>query len=240
MIDWRDEGVILCLRPHGESAAIVEIFTRAHGRHAGVVRGGGGRRLAPLLQPGNQVQAEWHARLAEHLGVFTVEPLRSRAHLLGDRLALAGLASACALLHLALPEREPHPALWPATVALLDLLGEDGWPAAYLRWELRVLAELGYGLDLGRCAVTGTTEGLAYVSPRTGRAVSRAGAGDWADRLLSLPEGLTGDGPLDPRALGEGLRLTGHFLDRALAGTHRADALPAARGRLVDLLARRQ
>lgn len=238
MIDWRDEGVILSLRPHGESAAIAGIFTRTHGRHAGVVRGGGARRLAPVLQPGNQVQAEWRARLADHLGVFTVEPLRSRAHLLGDRLALAGLASACALLHLALPEREPHPALWPATVALFDLLGGPGWPAAYLRWELLLLAELGYGLDLRRCAVTGAAEGLAYVSPRTGRAVSRAGAGDWADRLLPLPEGLEGDGPLGGRALGEGLRLTGHFLERALAVTRRADVLPAARLRLVDALAR--
>ncbi len=242
MTDWREDGVILSLRPHGETAAIIEIFTRGHGRHAGVVRGGASRRLAPILQPGTQVQADWRARLGDHLGHFTVEPLQSRAHLLSDRLALAGLLAICALLRDTLPEREPHPALWADTMPLLNRLGQPGWTSAYLRWELRLLQDLGYGLDLSSCAVTGATTDLAYVSPRSGRAVSRAGAGDWADRLLPLPDGLADglarDTPLPAAALAQGLRLTGHFLNRELAEGAHARPLPEARGRLIDLLAR--
>lgn len=238
MTDWRDDGVILSLRPHGETAAIIEIFTRSHGRHAGVVRGGASRRLAPVLQPGTQVQADWRARLGDHLGQFTVEPLKSRAHLMSDALALAGLLSVCGLLHDTLAEREPHPRLWADTMPLLDLLGQPGWTSAYLRWELRLLDDLGYGLDLSSCAVTGAVADLAYVSPRSGRAVSRAGAGDWADRLLPLPEGLAGTAPLPAAAVLQGLRLTGHFLNRELAEGAQARPLPPARGRLIDRLSR--
>lgn len=237
-MDWRDQGVILAMRPHGETAAIIEVLTAGHGRHAGVVRGGASRRLAPVLQPGTGLSLEWRARLEDHLGSFTVEPVRSRAHLLSDRLALAGLMSACALLRAALPEREPHPGLWLVTLDLFDRLGTDGWTTAYLRWELRLLEELGFGLDLSVCAVTGAVEGLAYVSPRTGRAVSAAGAGAWADRLLPLPEGLTGPGDLTGAAVIAGLRLTGHFLDRGLRPVLHERPLPEARSRLVDLLAR--
>ncbi len=238
LMDWRDEGILLAMRPHGETAAIIEVLTAAHGRHAGVVRGGASRKMAATLQPGTGLKLEWRARLDEHIGAFTVEPLRSRAHLLSDRLALAGLLSACALLRAALPEREPHPQLWPVTLALFDALGNEGWTSVYLRWELRLLEELGFGLDLASCAVTGATDGLAYVSPRTGRAVSRAGAGDWADRLLPLPPGLPGDGPLDPAALRQGLDLTGHFLSRELAHDPQGRPLPEARARLVDLIGR--
>ncbi|AZL58840.1 DNA repair protein RecO [Tabrizicola piscis] len=239
-MDWRDEGVLLSMRPHGESAAIIEVLTAAHGRHAGVVRGGASRKMAATLQPGTQLQLEWRARLDDHIGTFTVEPLRSRAHLLGDRLALAGLMSICALLRAALPEREPHPALWSETLPLLDALGVDGWTSAYLRWELRLLEELGFGLDLTACAVTGVTEGLAYVSPKSGRAVSAKGAGDWADRLLPLPPGLAGTEGLSAGALEQGLRLTGFFLDRGLRPILNDRPLPEARARLVDLLARKQ
>jgi DNA repair protein RecO (recombination protein O) len=237
-MDWRDQGILLAMRPHGETSAIIEVLTSAHGRHAGVVRGGASRKLAAVLQPGTGLALEWRARLEDHLGSFAVEPLRSRAHLLGDRLALAGLMSACALLRAALPEREPHPGLWPVTLALFDALGEDGWTSAYLRWELRLLEELGFGLDLSACAVTGVVEGLAYVSPRTGRAVTREAAGDWADRLLPLPKGLTGPAILDPDAVAEGLRLTGFFLDRGLRPVLQDRPLPEARARLVDLLSR--
>ncbi|NHB76175.1 DNA repair protein RecO [Rhodobacter calidifons] len=238
-MDWRDEGVILAMRPHGETAAIIEVLTAGHGRHAGVVRGGASRRMAPVLQPGSGVRLDWRARLDEHLGVFTVEPVRSRAHLLGDRLALAGLLSACALLRAALPEREPHPGLWRPTLALFDALGEAGWTATYLRWELLLLEELGFGLDLGACAVTGARAGLAFVSPKTGRAVTRAAAGPWAERLLPLPPGLTGSGPMDPDELIQGLRLTGHFLDRGLRPVLQDRPLPEARSRLAELIARR-
>ena len=237
-MDWRDEGILLAMRPHGETSAIVEVLTAAHGRHAGVVRGGASRKMAAVLQLGNGLQLEWRARLEDHIGTFTVEPLRSRAHLLSDRLALAGLTSACALLRAALPEREPHPALWSDTQRLIDRLGAEGWTSAYLRWELRLLEDLGFGLDLATCVVTGTTEGLVYVSPKSGRAVSTAGAGDWADRLLPLPAGLAGAGELTGEALVQGLRLTGFFLDRGLRPVLQDRPLPEARARLVDLLSR--
>jgi DNA repair protein RecO (recombination protein O) len=237
-MDWRDEGILLSMRPHGETSAIIEVLTAAHGRHAGVVRGGASRKLAATLQPGTGLTLEWRARLEDHIGTFAVEPVQSRAHLLADRVALAGLLSACALLRTALPEREPHPALWSDTRRLFDAFGTDGWPAAYLRWELRLLEDLGFGLDLSACAVTGATEGLVYVSPKTGRAVSARGAGEWADRLLPLPPGLAGPGPLNGEALLQGLRLAGFFLDRGLRPVLQDRPLPEARARLVDLLSR--
>lgn len=237
-MDWRDEGILLSMRPHGESAAIIEVLTAAHGRHMGVVRGGASRKMAATLQPGTGLMLDWRARLDDHIGSFTVEPVKSRAHLLADRLALAGLLAVCALLHEALPEREPHPALWRRTLALMDALGREGWTADYLRWELSLLEEIGFGLDLGACAVTGATEGLAFVSPKTGRAVTAAAAGAWADRLIPLPEGLGGGGALDAEAVRMGLRLTGFFLDRELRPVLHDRPLPEARSRLVDLMAR--
>lgn len=237
-MDWRDEGTLIAVRGHGETAAIIEVFTAAHGRHAGVVRGGASRKVAPILQPGAQLDVTWRGRLEEHIGTFTVEPLRSRAGLLSDRLALAALNAICALLHFALPEREPHPALYAASTALLDRLGDGpDWVNLYLRWELMLLEELGYGLDLSSCAVTGTREDLAYVSPKSGRAVARTAAGEWADRLLPLPFCLMGQGPAAPGDLMQGLRVTGHFLEHRLAhDLHRT--LPEARRRFVELLAR--
>lgn len=238
MNGWRDKGILLSMRPHGESSAIVEVLTAAHGRHLGVVRGGASRRMAALMQPGTGLMLDWRARLDDHIGSFTVEPLQSRAHLLADRLALAGLMAVCALLHAALPEREPHPALWQRTHALMDRLGQEGWTADYVRWELYLLEEIGFGLDLTVCAVTGATEGLAYVSPKSGRAVTAKGAGEWADRLLPLPEGLGGEGALSSDAVLRGLLLTGFFLDRELRPVLHDRPLPEARARLVDLLAR--
>ncbi|WP_114965286.1 DNA repair protein RecO [Alkalilacustris brevis] len=240
-MEWRDQGVLLSVRRHGESAAIVEVFTEHHGRHAGVVRGGSGRRMAPVLQPGAQLDLTWRARLDAHIGHFTAEPLRSRADaVLGDRGALMALGSACALLGFVLPEREAHPALYHATVALMDTLGRiDGWPLAYLRWEMRMVEEAGYGLDLGACAVTGSRDDLAYVSPRTGRAVSRAGAGEWAERLLPLPGCMLGQGAASelPEILA-GLRTTGHFLHAHVAPALGDKPLPPARQRLIDVLTR--
>ena len=204
----------------------------------GVVRGGASRKMAATLQPGTGLTLEWRARLDDHIGSFAVEPLKSRAHLLADRLALAGLLSICALLHEALAEREPHPALWRRTLELADRLGQESWTADYVRWELCLLEEIGFGLDLAACAVTGATEGLAYVSPKSGRAVTVTGAGNWADRLLPLPEGLGGVGPLGLKAVLSGLQLTGFFLDRGLRPVLHDRPLPEARSRLVDLLAR--
>jgi DNA repair protein RecO (recombination protein O) len=234
-MEWRDQGVLLAVRQHGESAAIIEVFTAAHGRQAGLVRGGGSRKAAPILQPGAQLDVRWRARLDEHLGTFTVEPIRSRAGVMASREALAGLNAVCALLSHSLPEREAHVALYPATIALLDAMEEGHWTQDYLRWELLLLDELGFGLDLSRCAVTGATEGLAYVSPRTGRAVTAAAAGELAPRLLPLPACLAG-GPADLAGLTQGLRLTGHFLHREVTAGG-ARPLPEARVRLLSVLA---
>ncbi|SHI84881.1 DNA repair protein RecO [Wenxinia saemankumensis] len=238
MIEWQDSGTILAVRPHGENGAIVEVFTAAHGRHAGHVRGGTGRRLRGTLQPGAQVAVRWTARLDAHLGHFTVEPRRSRAaQVLTDRLALAGLTTVAALLGLVLPERDPHPRLFARTEALFDLLGDsDLWPLAYLQWELALLDEMGFGLDLARCAVTGGEEGLAYVSPRSGRAVSAAAAGDWAPRLLPLPPVLRGAGEATGPEIAAALGTTGWFLQHRLLGAERP--LPAARERLVAAIDR--
>lgn len=238
-MEWRDEGVLLSVRAHGESSAIIEVFTALHGRHAGVVRGGASRRLAPILQPGAQLDVTWRARLDDHIGAFVVEPLRSRTGILADRLALGGLTSICALLQVALAEREPHSGLWASSIHLLDALQTSAdWPLTYLRWEMQLLEELGFGLDLTACAVTGSREDLAYVSPKTGRAVSRGAVGEWAPRLLPLPVALLGQGPANAAEIAQGLALTGHFLVRELTPLLNGRTLPDARSRLVDLLSR--
>jgi DNA repair protein RecO (recombination protein O) len=232
-MDWRDQGTLLSVRRHGESACIIEIFTELHGRHAGVVRGGASRRMAPILQPGAQLDVEWRARLEEHLGAFRVEPLLARAaRIMDDRAALAGLNAICGLLKIALPEREAHPRLYAATLDLLDQLGaEPDWPVAYLNWELLLLEDLGLGLDLSCCAVTGAVDGLRYVSPKTGRAVSAQGAGEWASKLLSYP---------DPLNVPQALQTTGFFLETWLTqATGRRD-LPEARARLIAVLTKAQ
>ncbi|MEZ5771353.1 MAG: DNA repair protein RecO [Defluviimonas denitrificans] len=238
-MDWRDEGVLLAVRRHGETSSIIEVFTLGHGRHAGIVHGGASRRLAPLLQPGAQLDVTWRARLDEHLGSYAVEPLRSRAALMSDRLALAGLNSICALLTFLLPEREAHGALYGATIGLLDRIGAgEGWAVDYLRWELGLLEEMGYGLDLSSCALTGSRDDLAYVSPKSGRAVAREAAGEWVDRLLPLPACLLGQGPAGAGDIADGLRLTGYFLEHRIAPELGSRPLPEARRRLVTLLSR--
>ncbi|SIS59619.1 DNA repair protein RecO [Phaeovulum vinaykumarii] len=241
-MDWQDEGSVLSMRRHGETSAILEVLTRDHGRHAGVVRGGASRRQAAHLQPGTRLALSWRARLDDHLGVFTVEPARARAGILSDPGALMALNSVCALVRFALPERDPHPVLFAVTETLLDLLaaGDAGWPRAYLCWERDFLQEMGFGLDLSACAVTGTAEGLVHVSPRTGRAVSAAGAGVWADRLLPLPPCLRAEEAAAPPAdILAGLATTGHFLERHLAPELVGKPLPAARARLVAGLSAR-
>lgn len=237
-MDWTDDGIVLTARRHGESAAIATLLTRDHGRHAGLVRGGGARRHRGTLQPGNRVAAVWRARLDEHLGNFTLEPTESVAARLLDRPGpLAALASACALVEAGLPEREPHPELYDATLRLLAALDSAAWALAYVGWELGLLTALGYGLDLDRCAVTGDAADLAYVSPRSGRAVSRAAGEAYRDRLLPLPGFLLGPAAAEPDTLLAGLRLTGHFLDRHLLRPQGA-AMPDARIRLAERIGR--
>ncbi len=237
-MDWTSEGLLLQARPHGESAAIITVLTADHGLHAGVVRGGTGRRLSPVLQPGALLHLNWRARLHDHLGTFTAEPVRAyAAGLLSDADRLSALSAVCALASFALPDREPQPRLYPATLALFERLAHDGaWYGAYLAWERLLLEETGFGLDLSRCAVSGAREGLALVSPRTGRAVTRAAAGALAARLLPLPPLLAdphSDSP-DPRAeMGQGLETTGHFLARVLAPALGDRPLPDARAHLA-------
>lgn len=238
-MDWQDEGMLLSVRPHGESSAIIEVLTAAHGRHAGLVRGARSRALAPVLQPGAQLALDWRARLAEHLGHYRVDPIASRAGaIMADRERLAALNAMGALLVAFLPEREPNAAVYAESVALADLLaaGAPDWPEAYARWEIGLLAALGFPLDLARCAATGAVEDLAWVSPRTGRAVSRAAGAPLAGRLLPLPAFLADGRAAGPGAVAEALALSGHFLAAWVCPAFEREAPPQARARLVALL----
>jgi DNA repair protein RecO (recombination protein O) len=236
---WQAPGVVLDVRPHGEAGGVVTLLTEEHGRHAGLAKGGASRAQAALWQPGNLVEARWVARLADQLGALTGELVHASAALaMEDPFALAVLRAATGVAEGALPEREPHPRIFHGLVALIAKLagGAEAAMPELVRWEAELLADLGYGLDLGRCAVTGSTEDLSYVSPRSGRAVSAAGAGAWRDKLLPLPAFLLGQGPSEPADWLAGLRLTGHFLARDVFGIlHRP--LPAAREMLVDRIA---
>ncbi len=237
-MDWSDQGIVLSRRRHGENAAVVSLLTREHGRHSGLVRGGAGKRASALWQSGNLVAAQWRARLAEHLGTLTGELVDGfAARAMDDALHLGAIASACAVLESAVPEREPHPALFDGTVTLLQELDGGQSPelagAAYVRWEAICLAELGFGLDLETCAVTGQRTDLAYISPRTGRAVSREAGAPFADKLFALPAFFSGAEAPDSLAVGEGLRITGHFLERHVLAPHEKPE-PPARTRFVD------
>lgn len=216
-MQWQEEAIILGIRRHGETSVIAEVMTKGRGRHLGLVRGGRSRRLQPVLQPGNLVDVTWRARLDEHLGEFRIEPVRQRAaELMEHATSLYGLQSMAALLRL-LPERDPHPHLYEALDIILDHLGEPGSAGAlFVRFELAVLNDLGFGLDLTECAATGGRDDLAYVSPKSGRAVSRAAGEPWADRMLRLPDFLTGEGAsvVTAEGLADAFRLSAYFLHR--------------------------
>ena len=215
-MQWTDDAIVLGVKRHGEANGILELMTRAHGRHLGMVRGGFGSRLKPVLQPGNSVSATWKARLDEHLGNFTVEAVHLRAGaMFGARHAVYGVTHLAALMRL-LPERDPHEGLHAALEALLERL-EDPVLAApmVVRFELQLLAELGFGLDLAECAATGTTDNLVYVSPKSGRAVSRDAGAPYAERMLHLPAFLRAAEVLpEPGDLERGFALTGFFMTR--------------------------
>ena len=234
-MEWEAPAVVLDSRPYGEGNALVTVLTEAHGAYRGLARGGGSRAQASLWQPGNLVQARWVARLADQLGSLAAELVHPGAALaMDDPLALSVLSAACAVAEGALPEREPHPLIFAGLVQLIAGLqaGAESLPAL-IRWEATLLAELGYGMDLSSCAVTGETETLEFVSPRTGRAVSRAAAGVWEARLLRLPLCLGGAGASGPAGWRDGLKLTGHFLARDAFG-HQHRPMPAARHMLYD------
>ncbi len=241
-MEWHDEGLVLGVRRHGETSALVDVLTREHGRHSGLVRAGRSRRLRPVLQPGNQVALTWRARLEDHLGTFTVEPLTMRlAALIDDPGKLAALTSLTALCRL-LPEREPHARLYEAAGIVLAALEEgDHWPALMVRWELGLLDELGFGLDLTRCAASGSVDDLIYVSPRSARAVSAGAGAVWHDKLLKLPAFLLGSqaGQATGEDIAAGFRLTGHFLMRHIMEPRGLDE-PEARKWMVSAFLSRE
>lgn len=235
------EAIILSVRAHGEHGAVVRALTRADGVQPGYVRGGRSRRLRPVLQPANTVLGEWRARTGEQLAALTVELVHSRAPLHAEPLPAAALDWLCALTATTLPEAQPYPHLHDGLVGVLGAVeaapAARDWAAAMVRYELLLLAELGFGLDLERCVVTGAADGLAYVSPKSGGAVSRDAAAGYEARLLALPAFARAGGAADWPAVLDGLALTGHFLARDILIDRRADLL-AARTRLVERLKR--
>jgi DNA repair protein RecO (recombination protein O) len=215
-MEWSERGLILGVRKHGENSVIVELMTRGHGRHMGVVRAGRSKSMQPVLQPGNEVAAVWRARLEEHIGAFVVEPAHLRTHeLMGSARALHGVNWIAALLRL-LPERDPHASLYDMALALLPALAGPAALDLFVRFELATLAELGFGLDLDTCAATGQRDDLIYVSPKSGRAVSRKAGAPWADKWLPLPDFLRAEpgGPVARAQALDGFRLAGFFLER--------------------------
>jgi DNA repair protein RecO (recombination protein O) len=239
MPDWRAEGIVLSVRPHGESSAILSVLTADHGRHAGLVRGGSSSKIRGVMQPGNRVRVNWRARLYEQLGQMQIELIQSvPALLLDSPIRLSGVASMCALLDETLPEREAQPGLYDGSVALLDVILLDDnnacWLEGYVRWELGLLAAIGYRLDLTRCVASGQKADLAYVSPKSGGAVALHQAGVFANRMLVLPKFL--GGVYCPKHDWiAGLSLTGHFLAKRVFAAHNSD-LPAQRKRLADMV----
>ncbi len=235
MVEWEAPAIVLGSRGYGEGDAITAVMTGEHGIYRGLARGGGARGQAALWQAGNLVQARWVARLADQLGTVAAELVHPAAALaMDDPLVLAVLTSACAVAEGALPEREPHHRVFSGLLGLIAGLAERAAPVAELvRWEVLLLADLGYGLDLGACAVTGETTGLAWVSPKTGRAVADAAAGVWRSRLLRLPRFIVEGGTSVADDWRDGLRLTGHFLERDAFGPLHMP-LPLARRMLYD------
>ena len=239
MPEWQADAIIIAVRPHGEGDAVVSLLTADYGRHAGLVRGGASKKMRGTVQPGNRVQASWRARLSEQLGPMQLELTQAvAARFLDSPMRLAGVASACALLKGALPECEPNDRLYAGTDALLSVISMDDddecWLEGYVRWELALLHAAGYQLDLDRCAASGGTTNLAYVSPKSGGAVSRHHAGQFANRLLALP-GFLGGVACPSHDWVAGLDLTGHFLAKRVFAAHNAD-IPAARRRLADIV----
>ncbi len=230
MEQWQDQGIVLAARRYAENGAIVSILTENYGRRAGFLHGAFSSRNRGTLEIGNVVDVHWQARTEENLGTFKFELKKSAAApFLADPLKLAALQAACALCDQSLPEREGHPGLYRGFVALLDTFREDIWAAAYIIWEIALLKELGFSLDLTRCAAGGDSRSLAYVSPKTGRAVSYAAGETYKARLLDLPAFLKPNGgPADDTEILTGLRLTGYFLEH-WAFTHHSEGIPEAR-----------
>jgi DNA repair protein RecO (recombination protein O) len=240
-MEWTDDGIVLGTRRHGEGNAILEAMTRDHGRHLGLVRGGGGSRLRPVLQPGNTLRLNWRARLDEHLGNYTVEPLQLHgASQLAASHVVYGVTHLAALCRL-LPERDPHPEVHEQLSIILDGLDDRAAAAAgMVRFELQMLAELGFGLDLANCASTGTASELTFVSPKSGRAVSREAGLPWQDRLLRLPRFLSEEGTASLEELADGFALTGFFFARHVLEPRGLAFADAREGFVAAVLGRRR
>jgi DNA repair protein RecO (recombination protein O) len=239
-MQWSDDGFVLGIRRHGEASAILELMTRTHGRHLGLVRGGAGSRMRPVLQPGNAVRAHWRARLDDHLGTYTIEPLALRAGgLFSDSHAVFAVTHLAELARL-LPERDPHEVVFDSLEAIVPHLCDPAACAALIvRFEILMLSELGFGLDLDACAATGSVDELVYVSPKSGRAVSREAGAPWRERMLSLPAFLSGDAdPSGAKDIADGFAMTGFFLARHVLEP-RGLPLPDARAHFIAAVCRR-
>ncbi|MCF6216269.1 MAG: DNA repair protein RecO [Emcibacter sp.] len=240
-MEFHDQGIIISLRKYGEYDALIDVMTAQHGRHAGLVKGGMGRRQRGTLQPGNEVTLKWRGRLESQLGTFAAELRNARsASFLDYPSKLGVLNSVCAILSVSLAEREEHNTLYEGLQMLLDTLEHAGpepesWGALLVRWEIGLLAELGFGLDLGCCAATGVTDDLIYVSPKSGRAVSRGAGLPYHDKLLTLPPFLLGGGNVTGNDVRAGLSLSEFFLERYVLFPHNKK-IPQARRMLLDFL----
>jgi len=239
-MQWRGDAFVLTSRRHGESSAIINVLSRDEGRFAGLVRGGAGKNRRPIIEPGNRITATWRARLEEHLGTFDCELVEAHAaRWLGDAIRLGAMSAALGIAATALPEREAHPPIFDGLSILLTSLDGDDWPSVYVKWEMGLLAELGFGLDLSCCAATGQTDDLVYVSPKSGRAVSREAGEPYRDKMLPLPRFLCESGRAGSmQEVADGLRLTGYFLDSQIYAVSGGE-LPDARKRFFQRLRKR-
>ena len=239
-MEWRDKGILLATRPFGETSLIIDVFTPDHGKSSGVVRGGQSKKLKPILQIGAQLDLTWKARLEEHLGSFQVELIRSRtASVMNDRLLLAGMLSSATLINRFFPTGQVYKEFYKSSENLFDLLQfPDIWTLGYFKWELEFLETLGFGLDLEKCAVTGSKEDLKFISPKSGRAVSAAAAGDWSSKLLPFPIAASGQVNSLEDIL-DGLKVSQFFLEKKVLVAFGMERLPSARSRFISSLERK-
>ncbi len=239
-MEWRDKGILLATRPFGETSLIIDVFTPDHGKSSGVVRGGQSKKLKPILQIGAQIDLTWKARLEEHLGSFQVELIRSRtANVMNDRLLLAGMLSSATLINRFFPTGQVYKEFYESSENLFDLLQfPDIWTLGYFKWELEFLETLGFGLDLEKCAVTGSTQDLKFISPKSGRAVSKAAAGDWSSKLLPFPIAASGQVNSLEDIL-DGLKVSQFFLEKKVLIAFGMEHLPPARSRFISSLERK-
>jgi len=242
-MEWTDEGLILSAQPHGENAIVATLLTAEHGRHAGLIPGGQGRKQQATLQCGTLVDVRWRARMLDQLGTYTLESIRSfGAGCFDDPEGLAIITAASAVTEASLPERQPMPGVYAGLCALFAIEDRDLWAPAYIKWEMGLLKALGYGMDLSCCALSGATEDLAYISPRTGRAATAKAAAPYQEKLLPLPGFLCGSSHWNDLDIFNGLTLTGHFLARHVFANPQNrrlvpldGMLPLARQRLAAL-----